>query len=184
MYPTPWTSIPHFIAHDWTKVPRLASLQELAELMCTRCAINDGDSIVGSSLGGMVACEIARLRHVRAVFLIGSALHPTEVSRPLRLFSPLINFAPLRLLQRIARHIPAPLSQMYAASDPQFLRCMTKAVFSWRGALDCGTRLVRIHGRHDPIIPRAQRVDLWVDGGHLLSMSHPEECMRYVSANH
>ena len=84
MFPAPWSSLPDFLAHDWVRYSDERSLAEVAQSMCEARAIQDGDVIVGSSLGGMVACEMTKIRSIPALYLIGSAVRKEEVSRFLR----------------------------------------------------------------------------------------------------
>ena len=56
MYPEPWSTVPKFKAHDWIRHAGEKSLPEVAASMAEACGIQDGDVLVGSSLGGMVAC--------------------------------------------------------------------------------------------------------------------------------
>src|SRR6478736_3924394 len=58
MYPEPWETLPGFKAHDWVMSPEITSVRQLAEVMIEACAIADGDVLVGSSLGGIVAGEM------------------------------------------------------------------------------------------------------------------------------
>ena len=63
MYPGKWKTLPDLEAHDWMQ-HRGESLAEVARSMCDSCAIRDGDVLVGTSLGGMVACEITKIREI------------------------------------------------------------------------------------------------------------------------
>src|ERR1043165_7604388 len=94
MYPAPWGAIPGFRAHDWVRYSGERSLAEVARSMCDACGICDGDALVGSSLGGMVACEITKLRRISKLFLIGSAVKKEEISLLLAALRPLAAVAP------------------------------------------------------------------------------------------
>lgn len=182
MFPSPWASLPGFTAHDWSAHAHTRSIPELAVSVCGRAAIRDGDFLVGASLGGMVAMEITRLRHIPAVFLIGSAVHPAEIRSLPADLHPLIEAVPLGLAQRGAAFFPGELMQMFAASDPNFIRGMCRAIFHWRGAPTNTTRIYRIHGHGDRLIAPHTRVDLLLAGRHALALSHASECVRFVGA--
>jgi len=180
MYPAPWNRIPGFVAHDWIRHGGQRSLAEVAETMTKSCGIKDGDNLVGSSLGGMVACEITKLRRIRRLYLVGSAIQKEEVNRLLATLSPLAQFAPIEWLRISAARIPTEFSQMFAGLEPPFIRAMCAAIFQWPGAASPQTRVFRLHGKHDLVIPPPAQVDLLVDGGHLISITHPEPCVRFV----
>ena len=183
MYPEPWSSLPNFSAHDWPVYSGRHSIHEIAEAVCTLWNVGDGDVLVGSSLGGMVACELTKMRRIPVVYLVGSALKKEEVNGLLRLLHPLAQYAPLELLQRSAGKIPTELAQMFAGVDPEFIRASCAAIFQWEGGVGEGTRVVRLHGLRDPVIPPPAVADLWVDGGHLIALTHAGECATFVGAD-
>jgi pimeloyl-ACP methyl ester carboxylesterase len=180
MFPAPWASLDGFRAHDWSGHAQARSIPELAESVCRQAGINDGDSLIGASLGGMVALEIARLRRIPAVFLVGSAVHPAEIRRLPAEFHSLIEIAPMGLACRVAAAFPGELMQMFADAEPGFIRAMCRAIFRWRGATQGTTQIHRIHGRGDLLISPRTRVDLLVDGRHALALSHATECVNFV----
>jgi pimeloyl-ACP methyl ester carboxylesterase len=180
MFPAPWAGLAGFRAHDWSGHAHTRSIPELAESVCRQAGIQDGDVLVGASLGGMVALEITRLRRIPAVFLIGSAVHPAEI-RPIPAdLHPLIEVVPLRFARRAAAMFPGELMQMFADSDPGFIRAMCRAIFRWRGAPATTTRIHRVHGRGDLLIAPRTRVDLLLEGRHALALSHASECVHFV----
>lgn len=151
--------------------------------MSEACGINDGDTVIGSSLGGMVACEIAKIRSLRALYLIGSAVRKEEINSFLRALRPLVQIAPLEWLKLSAGSIPLDLAQMFAVSDGSFIRGMCSALFEWEGLGDPPIRVVRIHGKYDLVIPPPKTVDLLLEGGHLISITQAEACVAYLSAD-
>jgi pimeloyl-ACP methyl ester carboxylesterase len=183
MFPDPWGVLPGFVAHDWTAVRRARSLPELAAAVTAEWNIRDGDSLVGCSLGGMVACEIARLRRIHCLFLVGSATHRAEVNPWLTTLCPLIDLTPLNWMKLAADKLPGEVAAMFAASDPDFVRAMCKAIFLWSGLGETATRVFRIHGRLDRVIPPPAQVDLLLEGGHLVAMTHAELCADFVGKN-
>jgi pimeloyl-ACP methyl ester carboxylesterase len=180
MFPAPWTTLPGFIAHDWSGHAHARSIPELAASVCAKAGVRDGDILVGASLGGMVALEITRLRQIPAVFLIGSAVHPAEIRRGPAEFYPLIEVVPLRLACRAAGYFPGELMQMFAAADPVFIRLMCRAIFRWPGAPMAATRIYRVHGGGDLLISPRTRVHLQLAGRHALALSHAADCADFV----
>ena len=150
--------------------------------MSDAAGIRDGDTLVGSSLGGMVACEITKIRKIPVLYLIASATRKEEVSVLLATILPFARLAPIDWLRFSAGKIPTELAQMFAGSEGSFLRAMCSAVFEWDGLGVSGTKVYRIHGRHDLVIPPPPSVDLSLDGGHLISISHAQACVEFIKA--
>ena len=75
------------------------------------------------------------------------------------------------------------LAQMFAGIEASFVRAMCSAIFQWDGLGVTSTKVFRIHGKHDLVIPVPEQVDLLLDGGHLVSMTHAEECAAFIGAN-
>jgi len=176
MYPEPWHSLPGSVFLDWPEKFTGTSITDLAEQLIEEHQITSKDTVIGTSLGGIVACEIANLIGLRQLVLISSAIHPSEVSPVLRVLHPLIKIFPLTLARWVCKRIPHILPRMFAASDPAFIRRMCFAIFSWSGH-QSPTPVFRIHGRRDFIIPPPSQTDTLLSSGHLLPMSYPEACI-------
>ncbi|HEY8995547.1 MAG TPA: hypothetical protein VIM71_12835, partial [Lacunisphaera sp.] len=114
------------------------------------------------------------------VILIGSSKSPAEFGAVLRLLAPLADLAPVAFLQQLAGKAPSELMQMFKDSDPAFIRAMCRAILRWEGITDPALRLHRIHGRHDLVIPSPDEADYLLNGGHLIAMTHAEECVARV----
>ena len=180
MYPTPWTSLPGFVADDWMRHSGERTLRDVAESMCLACEIRDDDVLVGASLGGMVACEITKIRKIPVLFLLGSATCREEVSPILAALRPLVRFAPVDWLRFSAGRIPLELPRMFSEAEPSFIRAMCEAVFQWEGLGPTETKVSRIPGAQDRVIPPPPRADLLLDAGHLISMTRARECAEFV----
>jgi len=180
MYPGPWAGLPDCVFADWPGYSGEQSLAEVAARVVQTYRIKPDSWLVGSSLGGMVAGEIAKLVPLRGVILLGSAKSPAEFGAVLRLLAPLADLAPVAFLQQLAGKAPSELTQMFKDSDPAFIRAMCRAILRWEGITDPTLRLHRIHGRHDLVIPPPERADYLLNGGHLIAMTHAEECVSRV----
>lgn len=180
MYPAPWSSLPDCTFIDWPEYSGEKTLSDVATKIIGRYPIDRDSWLVGSSLGGMVGCEITKQVPVRGLILIGSARSPSEINALLRLLSPLIDLAPLAFVQQLAGKAPADLTQMFKDSDPAFIRAMCHAIIRWDGLPDTATPLHRIHGRNDLVIPLPESVDHLLNGGHLIAMTHAVDCVDCV----
>ena len=177
MYGLLWRKEISGVFHDWPVWRGEMTISELAERIVIENGIKDGDVLVGSSLGGIVACEIARIQRIELVVLVGSAVSKEEISRILEIIHPLVDYSPIGFIKACSGKLPSDLAKMFSESDPQFIRSMSKAMFKWKGAHP-STNLLRIHGSRDLVIPPPDKVDLLIPGGHLIAMTHPKECIQ------
>ena len=180
MYPAPWSDLPDFRAHDWVTSPGLTSIRHVAEAMVDAAGIADGDTLVGCSLGGMVAGEITKLRKIPQLFLVGSAVKKEEVNAWAARLHPLAGKVPISWLKKAAGKLPHEAAIMLAEADPGFIRRMCPAIFQWEGLGESDTRVWRIHGRKDLLIAPPEKCDLLLGGGHLIAMTHAKECVDFV----
>lgn len=180
MFPGPWGDLPGFRAQDWVVSPGIKNIRQLAEAMVDAAAVADGDVLVGCSLGGMVAGEITKIRKIPVLFLVGSAVKKEEVNSWAARLHPLADKVPMDWLKKCAGKLPHEAALMLADADSGFIRRMCPAIFAWEGLGETKTKVWRIHGRMDLLIPPPKRVDLLLDGGHLIAMTHAKECVAFV----
>jgi hypothetical protein len=181
MYPEPWPGVPRFKAHDWVRHAGEKSLPEAAASMAEACGIQDGDVLVGASLGGMVACEITKIRKIPVMYLIGSAVRKEEISGLLAALHPVAQIAPIDWLRFSAGKVPLELAQMFSGIEASFIRAMCAAIFQWEGLGETDTQVIRLHGSHDLVIPPPAKADFLVKGGHLISITHARECAEFLA---
>lgn len=180
MYPEVWRTLEgesHF--HDWPSWQGEKSILDIASRVIDEHKISSGSRVIGSSLGGIVACEIANQIELGELVLIGSAVSQDEVSGLLKLLHPLVDITPLRWIQFSSGKIPDELSVMFSDADPEFIRSMCKAIFKWDGLIS-SVPLIRIHGENDLVIPPSEGVDRLIDGGHLIAMTHAREVLDII----
>jgi len=154
-----------------------------------------GDILGGASFGGMVAFEMARTLHPESVLLIGSAGSGREVAACLRALAPLARFISLGKLRRVrmlgrllGRLLGATrkdhldlFADMLSHSDGSLSKWAPGAILKWSPEPLVGTRVLRVHGAKDWIIPPPARVDLLVAGaGHLVNLTHPDEVNGFI----
>jgi len=129
MYPAPWAALPNCRIHDWPAYHGEDSINALARRVIAEQEIKDGDTIVGSSLGGMVACEIAGLRRLDWVFLLGSGKNRREISGLLAALHPLAKVAPFDFLRRAAGKFPTSWRRCSTTATPRSSgRCVTPSL--------------------------------------------------------
>ena len=79
---------------NWPEYRGEKTYADVARRVIKENDIGADDVVGGSSLGGMVALEIAQLLNSKSVVLLGSAANRKEVQPMLSLLSPLANAAP------------------------------------------------------------------------------------------
>jgi len=179
MYSKPWRDAFEGRYHDWPKWNKERSITDIANKIIEEHQIKNGDTLIGTSLGGIVACEVANLLDLEQIILIGSALSKEEINGVLSVLHPLIDLAPLSFIQMSSGKLPSDLAGMFRSSDPSFIRNMSKAIFCWKGLYN-ETSILRIHGTKDLVIPKPSSVDHTIEGGHLIVMTHPLKCIQYI----
>ena len=180
MYGEEWREIENAVFVDWPEYEGEESLEAVALRLIELYEIRAEDVIVGTSLGGMVGCEIARLLKMERIFLIGSARHPDEVRALLKYLSGLSKISPIELVQVFCGKYNVLLLEMFKDSNPQFIRVMSRAIFKWEGLDPTACEVVRLHGRKDKVIPIPEETHLVLDGGHLIVMTHGKESVDYL----
>lgn len=167
---------------DWPAYRNERTFRDVAQRIIAEHGIGKSDIVGGSSLGGMVALEMASLLDSKVVVLMGSALGKSEINRLLYALSPLASLAPLSLLHKMSGKFDHIVCQMFSASHPEFIRAMCLYISKWPGYRGSAGKVFRIHGKQDPIIRCPQKDCLVVpNAGHLLTLSHIEICARFLA---
>jgi pimeloyl-ACP methyl ester carboxylesterase len=161
---------------NWPKYRGKTSFEEVASRIIEENHIVAADIIGGSSLGGMVSIEIAKIVQSKAVVLIGSAINTGEIQSLLKLLSPLAYVTPISLVQTLCGKHKHIVSQMFYESDPEFIRAMCLYLTSWRGNQGELNKIYRLHGKKDHVIPHpSSHCEVINNAGHLLVLTHPKE---------
>ncbi len=181
MYSGPWLDIPNIKFLDWPEYNGEKSLAEVAERVVSEHNISRSDSVAGSSLGGMVALEIADKLRIESVYLFGSAVTKNEINPLLRLLSPITEVTPLKFIQTVAGKYRNEVLNMFSTSDPAFIRSMCKAVADWQGFSGDKSIIKRIHGENDRVIACHSRCETIKGGGHLIAITHAHECIEILN---
>jgi pimeloyl-ACP methyl ester carboxylesterase len=176
MYAGPWLRLPDLVRINWPTNYLPHSIIDLARWTAARLP-GPPRLIIGSSMGGMVGLELARLLKVSDVCLVGSATSHREINPSLRRLAPLARVAPFTAAAAFASGIPLLPPQMFAQQNPEFIRTMIKRIVTW--SFSGRANIFRIHGRHDPIIPY-QRADRVVNGTHLISVRNAAACVEAI----
>lgn len=196
LYAAQRVSFPQLIVPPWLPATPGESLGDYARRMAK--AVDPGGPCVvgGTSFGGFVAVEMARLLNCRGCILISSARSAARLPRRvrwLRLVSPV--FAPWsyrfavaatptisRVLKPFVRPAVTRFLRHVARSDAEFLRWATYATLRWRSDGECPVPIRHVHGGRDfTLPPRGVGADEIIDGGgHLIVMTHAARVNAFV----
>ena len=180
MYEGPWRELSGVQFLNWPKLEKEISIREIAQRIIDENKIEPKDWVGGSSLGGMVSLEISKILGNPQVILLGSAMHTGEITPLLMKLAKFTHITPFGFLQMISGSAPIRLSQVFANSDPNFIRKAGHALRDWAGGEATQAKILRIHGSRDLIIPCPNEGHIIQGGGHIIAMSHPEQCVALV----
>jgi pimeloyl-ACP methyl ester carboxylesterase len=167
---------------NWPKYNGEKTYTEIAKRVIEESGIEDGDIVGGSSLGGMVALEIARQKKLKAVVLIGSALSPAEVQGILILLAPLAAITPVSFVQLLAGKYNNKITRMFAEADSELIRALCQYLPKWPGAKDLEVPIFRIHGQKDCIMPYPQAgAEIMSTAGHMIAITHARACGEFLN---
>lgn len=180
LYEGPWRDLPDARFINFPSYGGETTLAQVAGRLIREHGITAEDIPGGSSLGGMIALEIAAELNCSTVCLIGSALSREEVNPLLTAAAPLAELTPWKFAKLIARMSKGRLPKSFAMADTGFLRAMCQALGHWEGICLDGLRIVRIHGTHDWVIRCPDDAYTIAGGGHAIAWSHAAECVELV----
>ncbi len=176
----------------WPDFPKDCTLADIARDMSAHVDMNEPHILVGVSMGGMVAQELAMITKPKKVIIISSWTGPHEwpllVHLSARLhahmlitrFTKWISWPVKRMLGFRDRATDKLLWEMANAETARKIRRGTGAILRWKGSTWKGP-LVRIHGDRDRVIPMRFPVDHVVRGGaHIMVLTRAEEVSRLL----
>jgi len=176
------------IFSEWPEYKNETTLKAVALRVIEQHKITSNMVVGGSSLGGMVAVEIAKAVGIKQIILVGSATNYKYINPLLQKLSALSEITPVKIIQILAGKANISgkneLLSMFQKSDSRFIKAMCKALFKWEGLADFQCKVCHIHGKQDKVIlPPENNVEIIPDGGHLISMTHSEIVANFINEN-
>lgn len=187
--------------HEWPQIGDRPTLHDYAQALASRIDTRVPHVLIGVSMGGMVAQELAVITSPKRTIIISSWKGRDEMPwnigvlrclRPERLLTGTMirRVAPMLRLLRYILGLEDRVSQelgqqMLASFDPRDLRAMAHAVVNWNGPVSPVRDLVHIHGDKDRLMPIARiKGAVVVRGGtHFMVFSKAEEVSAAVAAS-
>lgn len=181
----------------WPPMPERSSMREYADVLSRRVDPSRPHALIGVSLGGMVAQEMALITHPARTIIISSWKHPREMPMRIRLLrsthaEQLLTPAFMRRIMPMVRWqmgLEAPADEVlfnaFAAATPLAqLRIQIAAVLGWEGTARPVKGLVHIHGDHDRLMPLDPIKDAVViqGGGHFMIYNRAAEVASAIRA--
>jgi pimeloyl-ACP methyl ester carboxylesterase len=181
---------------DRPEVPAGSTMADIVRLLASRVNAQVPHALVGVSMGGMEAQEIAALTHPRKVVLISSWKGPQEMPAHFKL---LRGTHPERLLSKIFMQGSLPvirwqmgvekpeevqlLDSFLQMTSLEQLRVQISACLHWEGPAQPVPGLVHLHGDRDRLMPLAniQGAQIVKGGGHFMVFSHGAEVSALVA---
>lgn len=179
---------------DWITAKKNESLADYAGRLSASISNEEDFGLVGLSMGGMIASEIAKIRQPRVTILLSSI--PVYRNLPFYFHwayaCQLHRLVPVGLLKwaSIRKRDMAPdteedkliLKQVIKDSDPAFVRWAMHAILTWKNET-VPANCWHIHGSRDEVLPiKYTRPTHRIEGGnHLMVMSRAGELNRIFS---
>lgn len=173
---------------NWPEYHGEKTIEAVSQKIIGQHQITSEMTVGGSSLGGMVAIEIAKIVGISKVILIGSATNPKYINPLLQKLSNLTEITPLRTIQvltgKVNQYANSELLGMFSESDSKFVKAMCGALLNWKGIGNFKCEIHQIHGEKDLVIfPPKDNVKIILGAGHLISMTHADEIANFINKN-
>jgi pimeloyl-ACP methyl ester carboxylesterase len=174
------------------------TLEEYAQRMALGIDNSVPFSLVGTSLGGMIAVEISKILQPEKIVLIASAKSRNELPLFLRSLSvvklhklfraPIVTKTKERKIKRIVSDSNAELKtlllEMNKDADPLFIEWAGDAVIHWKGEANYRKDIIHFHGTKDGLFPikRIENCIPIIGATHFMALNLGEELKRKVEA--
>ena len=86
----------------------------------------------------------------------------------------------MRFIQLLAGKSGGKLGRMFAEVDAEFIRATCRELSTWSPINDPTIHKYRVHGSGDHVISCPTEADLVIDGGHLIAITHADECVNFI----
>lgn len=166
---------------NWPKYNGQQTLEDVAKNTISEYQLTNSCFVGGSSLGGIIALEIAKILKLKKAILIGSTNDPKLLNKFLKSLGQLADYTPLNLIQLLTGKVNNDLTKMFAESNPSFIKAMCKALHNWQFPIKFDGQICQIHGQIDKIINApSSNSSIIQGGGHLIAVTHPNDVAEFI----
>lgn len=173
---------------NWIEPQKKETLTAYAIRLAQGINADEPFAVVGLSMGGMIAIEIARHYHPSKTVLISSITCSQQLPVHLKWAGKmrLHKIMPIRFVKSAAimkrlftaetKDDKETLRQIIRDSDSKFIKWAMGAILFWDNT-EPPASYIHIHGTKDEVLPlrRTQPTHIISDGGHLMVMTRAEE---------
>ena len=178
---------------DWIPPHKKETLTAYSLRLAKKINVDEPFSLVGLSMGGMIAAEIAR-NHPPAQLVIISSVPSSEQLPVYFKWAAMVNLHKLvpvtlgksasimkRLFTAETKEDKKVLKQIIRESDKKFIRWSVNAILNWK-TIELPPSYIHIHGSRDEVLPLryTQPTHTINKGGHLMIMNRAEEINRIL----
>lgn len=194
MYMPQLKVLPNAVVLEHQKPLKGETLVQYAKRLSAQVDSSEPFILIGTSLGGIIAIEMARIIHPDKVILISSVKHRGEMPawmramRYLKLHKLLpgkyfIWFSSSKMKRLITRYdttVTRLLIDMHNNADPEFIEWAIDEVLNWKGGQDYRKDLIHIHGTRDILFPHGNIKDaVYIKGGsHVMGLTQSQDVNR------
>ena len=183
---------------NWITPENNESLSSYAERLSAKIDSSEPFALLGLSMGGMIACEIAnaftrhsKKPHITILLSSVPVHHHLPVYFKLFYSLRLHRMIPVQLLKSasLLKRLFAPdtsedkfiLRQVIKDSDPVFIKWAIHAILQWKNET-IPQPILHIHGTRDKVLPLqyARPTHIIHNGGHLMVMGNAGELNRLI----
>lgn len=163
---------------NWKPFGNARGMKEYAQVMASEINQNEAYAILGVSMGGMIAVEMAKILNPVHTILVSSSKDHTEFPPKIRItratkvhylgWGGLIKWFSLRAKKSLGVKAGGDYETMVAmmkGTDNRHFRKSIMAIMDWRNS-EIPTNLTHIHGTADWILPHEHvKADYYIEGG-------------------
>jgi len=181
----------------WIKPVKNETMHDYSFRLAQKIDTNEKFSIMGLSLGGMIACEMTTFLNPDKVIIISSAAGRSELPvryRMMRKFEIYRIFSGefYKSMTRIAQLTFEPdrrnageiFDKMIENKDPDFIKRAIHMIANWEGEYENNTKIIHIHGTKDHTIPiRNTFSDVEIrKGSHMMLLTDPVKLSAVINS--
>ncbi len=184
------------IVHMEYELPgRKESMKQYAVRLSSQIEDGDDFTLIGVSLGGMLAVEIAEIKNPKRTIIISSAKNRNELPGRYRfqrkipiykMVGPRLAKAGAKILQPLVEpdrnKEKETFKSMLNNKDRKFIKRAIHLIITWKRETNSAP-VTHIHGSNDHTIPhRNVKYDTLVKGGsHMMTLTRPEEISKIIT---